>query len=761
MITQADRPLRVKTVLGEDVLVLESLQGTESISEPFHYTLKLLSENPCIALKDLLRSPIVVSIELLNSSLRYVHGNISRIAQLEYGEDGLISYQAEVVPWLWFLSLFKDCRIFQNKTVPEIVQQVFQDRGFSDFKLQLQSTYPKREYCVQYRETDLNFVSRLLEHEGIFYFFQHDDQKHTLVLADAPSAIKDCPNQSTARYLPLSGGVQEDDTVVTFASEQTLHPATASLNDYDFEKPSTSLNTSISCDGKGEIYDYPGMYTTKGDGDRYARIRLEEQAVQLATVRGASFCRAFQAGFRFTLKDHYRGDANQAYTLFSLETDAKETSYRSGSEEGFKYRNRFEAVPNSVPFRPRRIARKPFVEGSQTAVIVGKSGEEIWTDKYGRVKVQFFWDRAGKKDENSSCWIRVAQLWAGKGWGAVYVPRIGQEVIIDFLEGDPDRPIITGRVYNADQTVPYTLPDEQTKTAIKSMSSKGGGGFNEIRFEDKKGDEQVFIHGEKDIDIRIKNDRKEWIGEDRHLIVVRDKLEKIQRDVHSEISRDEIQKIGRDHHLDIEGKEAIKVAGSHSFTVQGDVIEQFQGNHSSQVTQALYIKGMNVVIEGATELTMKVGGNFIDINPGGIFITGTMVMINSGGAAGSGNAGSAVSPLGPAAALEAVTADPGALGTLAAQTIGPASMALDRIKAPTHDPNAPENKDKTHWIEIKLVDEQGKPVPGEPYRITLPDGSTIADGTLDEKGFARVENIDPGTCKVTFPNRDKTAWRPK
>lgn len=763
MITQADRPLRIKTTLGEDTLVLESLRGSEAISQPFLYHVRMLSENPAIVLKDLLRTPVVVSIELLDGSLRHLHAHISRVSQLEYGDDGLAAYEADIVPWLWFLSLFSDCRIFQNQTVPEIVQKVFKDRGFPDFKLQLQGTYPKRDYCVQYRESDLNFVSRLLEEEGIYYFFLHDDQKHTMILADALPAVKDCPNQASARYMPLSGGQQEDDTVLTLTAEQSVHSGTTSLTDYDFEKPSTSLVASVSSDRKGEFFDYPGKYKTKDNGDRYTKIRLEEEEAQLAVVRGTSFCRAFQAGYRFGLKEYYRDDANQMYTLVAVEVDARQTSYRAGSGEGFSYRNRFEAISNTVPFRPRRLTRKPVVEGTQTAVVVGKSGEEIWTDKYGRVKVQFFWDRAGKKDENSSCWIRVAQLWAGKGWGAVYTPRIGQEVIVEFLEGDPDQPIITGRVYNADQTVPYTLPDEQTKSAIKSMSSKGGGGFNEIRFEDKKGEEQVFVHSEKDLDIRVKHDRKEWIGEDRHLMVVRDKLEEIQRDTHSKVARDEVQTIGRDHHLDISGKEAIKVGGSHSFTVQGDVIEQFRGNHSSQVTQSLYIKGMNVVIEGATELTIKVGGNFIDINPAGIFIKGTMVMINSGGAAGSGSAGSVVSPISPSAALEAVKADPGAVAAaVAAQTVGPASMALTsltpRVKGPTHDPNSPENQEKKHWIEIKLEDEEGNPVPGERYQITLADGTTVADGTLDDKGFARVEKIDSGTCKVTFPSLDKDAW---
>ncbi len=260
----------------------------------------------------------------------------------------------------------------------------------------------------------------------------------------------------------------------------------------------------------------------------------------------------FECGYKFTLSDHYSDAANAEYLITALHQKGVNSSYRSGEPDPFDYKNDFEAIPSSVAFRPPRLARKPFVDGSQTAVVVGKSGEEIWVDKYGRVKVQFVWDREGKADENSSCWMRVGQFWAGKQWGAIYTPRIGQEVIVTFLEGDPDRPLITGSVYNADQMPPYTLPDEQTKSTIKSMSSKGGGGFNEFRFEDKKGSEQIFMHGEKDLDIRIKNDRKEWIGNDRSLEVVRDKMQKVGRDSHSQIVRDEIEKIGRDHHVAVD-----------------------------------------------------------------------------------------------------------------------------------------------------------------------------------------------------------------
>jgi type VI secretion system secreted protein VgrG len=304
------------------------------------------------------------------------------------------------------------------------------------------------------------------------------------------------------------------------------------------------------------------------------------------------------------------------------------------------------------------------------------------------------------------------------------------------------------------------------------MSSKGGGGFNEIRLEDKAGSEQVFFFGQKDQDIRIKNDVREWIGEDTSLNVVRDRRENIGRDDHANVVRDHIEAIGRDHHLAITGKEAIKITGSHSLQVTGDVIEVFSGNQSTQISQNLSISAQQVVISGMTGITLSVGGNFITIDSSGVTILGTMVNINSGGSPLSGSPGSAVSPLSPTAPdiadtanpgeASSVTANPGTLATTSASNVSPIVYSPSAgSNAPTHDPNAPENQDKKHWIEIQLNDQDGNPVPGEPYKITLADGTTVADGTLDNNGHARVDNIDPGTCQVTFPNLDKTSWAPK
>jgi type VI secretion system secreted protein VgrG len=681
MPTQIRRPFRLKTVLGDDALLLESFRGSERVSEPFRFILRLLSPDPNVDMQGLLQTPAVVTLNLDEGAQRHIHGNINRIKLLEFGADGMAAYEAEVVPWFWFLTLFSDCRIFQNMSVMDIVKKVFHDRGFTDFADRTTGTYEPRDYCVQYRETDLNFVSRLFEEEGIFYFFEQSQQKHTLVMGDDVTAFASCANQSSIRFMPNAGGRLDENTVVTLEAEFRVKTGKVSHTDYDFTKPNTSLSSTLSGKQNGEIYDYPGNYATKDEGDRYARIRLEEQEVEISTVRGESNSMGFECGYKFTLADHYRDSANGDYTILALEHHAINTTYRADQDDQFEYHNRFEAIPNSVVFRPKRRAHKPSIEGAQTAVVVGKSGEEIWTDQYGRVKVQFFWDRVGQSNENSSCWIRVAQGWAGKNWGFITIPRIGHEVIVSFLEGDPDRPLITASVYNGEQMPPYALPANQTQSAWKSLSSKQGGGFNEIRFEDKKGSEQIFIHGEKDLDVRVKNDRREWIGDDRHLVVTRDKLEKTGRDSHLNLARDHIERIGRDHHLAIGGKQAISIQGSHSLSVAGDVVEQFTGNHSSQVSQNLYLKAMQIVIEAMVGLTLKVGENFITINPEGIAIQGMpMVQINSAGAALEDTPGSLVSPMSPSDAAAASDADPGAVSSVTPRSaVAPSSISLGSI----------------------------------------------------------------------------------
>jgi type VI secretion system secreted protein VgrG len=646
--TQDNRRIGVATPLGEDVLLLSSFQGEEGVSRLFRFDLELLSENESVDFDALVGKNVTFWITLADGSDRFINGQVSRFSQ--GGRDAAFtSYHAEVVPWLWFLTRTADCRIFQNKNVPDIIQEIFTDFGFKDYALRLYGDFPVREYCVQYRETAFNFISRLIEEEGIFYFFEHENGKHTLVLADSPTEHKPCPQQSTVRYEKSAGSWQEDDVILEWRLQQELRPGQYALNDFDFESPATDLTVNVSGKGTYELYDYPGEYTKRGDGDKKVRVRLQETETPYQVGYASSVCRAFTSGYKFNMTDHYRGSQNQAYVLTSIRHSASQGGdFRSGSDDEFHYSNSFECIPTATRFRPSRTTPEPVVQGAQTAIVVGPSGEEIFTDKYGRVKVQFHWDREGKLNEHSSCWIRVAQPWAGKQWGSIYIPRVGQEVIVDFLEGDPDRPIITGRVYNAEQMPPYELPGEKTKSTFKSNSSTGGGGFNEIRFEDKKGKEQIFIHAERNKDIRIKNDLFETIGGETHLIVEKDQLEQIKGDKHQHVKGDLNE----------------KVDGTKSLTAGQNLEEKVSQNFALDAGIEIHLKaGMNLVIESGTMLTLKVGGNFINMNPAGVFISGTMVMINSGGAAGSGAGAQPGTPKDP---KEADQAQPGAASTVPA-----------------------------------------------------------------------------------------------
>ena len=758
--TEKDHLLLLDTPLGADKLLLHAYSGIEALSEPFRFILTIRSEDYNLNFDDIVGQKVTFGVRTYEAGQpRYLNGHVRTFVQLP-GDERLARYQAEVVPWLWFLKRTTDCRIFQNMTVPAIVQQVFDDFGFKDYQFRLQGHYDPWEYCVQYRETAFNFISRLLEQEGIFYFFKHEKTKHVMVLGDSPSVHEKCPGHAKVVYDREGGpGVMEHEDVIRgWRYEQDFRSGKLARTDYNFESPSTKLLTNATSqihqggNDRFELFDFPGEYEKLGQGDQWSEIRMEEEEEQHAEATGEGNCRGFATGYKFELMGFERHDQNAAWVLTRIRHSAEEGSFYSGAGSGTgTYTNHFSAIPDTVRFRPRRATHKPTVAGAQTAVVTGPGGEEIYTDKYGRVKVQFHWDRRGKDDEQSSCWIRVSQPWAGKQWGAISIPRIGQEVIVDFLEGDPDRPIITGRVYNAVQMPPYELPAEQTKTTFKTHSSKGGGGFNELRFEDKKGSEQVFVHGEKDLDVRVENDRREWTGRDRSLIVKRDRKETVERDGQVDVRRDMVQLYGRDCHLKIGGKEAIEVGGSYSLTVHGPVVEHFGGPATSMAGGTYFIKGANVVIEGATGLTIKCGGSHVTLNPGGVIISGPMVSINSGGGALSASAVSAVLPIAPLAAALADNGQPGGEDR---------GKNGDESNKKTHDDKSDENKDKTGWIEIQLVDEDNKPVPGEPYSVTLPDGS-VADGTLDEKGFARIDHIDPGSCQITFPNLDKNAWGPK
>jgi type VI secretion system secreted protein VgrG len=513
--TQQGRLLAVTTPLGKDVLLLGGLSGTEGLSRLFSYELEMYSEKPDIKPADLIGKSVTWAIQAEGTESRYFNGVVSRLSTGPRGLRDYYLYRAEVVPWLWFLTRTHDCKIFQNKSVPDIIKSVFSDLGFNDFELNLNATHSPWDYCVQYRETDFNFVSRLMEHEGIFYFFRHANGKHTLVLADNKGAYDTCQEEKVV----YTEGTRATGTISSWEEQYEFRAGKWTQTDYNFESPSTNLQTSTNTliDQPGasnyELFDYPGEYDVKGDGDALTKLRMEEEEAGYSTVTGSGECCMLSPGAKFTL-EATAGDpaGGKSFVVASIHHSASESIF--DTDVPGDYQNTFTCLPATVSFRPPRLTPKPVVAGPQTAVVVGPSGEEIYTDKYGRVKVQFFWDRVGQKDEKSSCWIRVAQLWAGKQWGAMFIPRIGQEVVVDFLEGDPDRPLITGRVYNADQMPPYSLPDNMTQSGVKSRSTKNGGSddFNELRFEDKKDSEEVYFHAQKDFNRVVENNDTLKVG---------------------------------------------------------------------------------------------------------------------------------------------------------------------------------------------------------------------------------------------------------
>ncbi len=706
--TQENRQLGLETPLGEDVLLLSSFSGREEISRLFSYQLEAVSSQETIEPRDIVGKSVTFRVSLADGSPRFFNGLVNRFSAGSR-ESGMRTYRLEVVPWLWFLTRTADCRIFQDKTIPEIIEQIFGDLDFSDYDpSEIKGKHETWEYCVQYRETDFNFVSRLMEQEGIFYYFRHEHGKHTLVLADGASGYDDCA-ENEVEYQQSYGTMASADGVTSWEHEYEYTSGKWAQTDHNFidhpargEKTPAKLmmtneNSTVELDNieKYEIYDYPGEYENNGEGRGYTTLRMEETEVRHHVIHGSSTCKTFGPGGKFSISRHdVTAEEGQGYVITAIQHSATESAtYAGGEGIGEDYSNTFSCIPDSVTFRPARVTRKPIVQGSQTAVVTGPAGEEIWPDEYGRVKVQFHWDREGERDETTSCWVRCMQASAGKGWGSMFIPRVGQEVVVSYLEGDPDRPLVTGLVYNADQMPAYPLPDEKTKSYIKTNSTKGGDGYNELRFEDKKDKEQIFIHAQRNMDTRVNANSMESIGGSRHLTVggekdgqkSGDQREMVYRDKDLKIHRNQTEHIGGDMKLTIGGidgpgnqeiviesdkKELIagnsdlsvggnrseEVGGDQSLMVGGSQQEKIGTKHAVEAGQEIHLKaGMKVVIEAGVQMTLKGPGGFIDIGPAGVTIQGTLVNINSGGAAGTG---SGSSPASPASASMAEPTDP-------------------------------------------------------------------------------------------------------
>ncbi len=591
--------LQLSTALDAEILLLESLAGAEQLSEPFLFELSMLTQQDLVDASALIGKPAHATLVDGEGNKRYIHGIVTRFSQNER------RCAAELRPWLWLLSLTADCRIFQNKAVPDILTQVFDDSGKTDYRSDLILTYPTLEYCVQFLETTFEFVSRLMEEAGIAYYFEHSDTAHTLVLIDDPSKYPSCAHADSLPFLPLAADRDwlTDSRIDSASLSQSVAADAFQTDDYNFTIPSTELKATAGA-GSLQIYEYPGRYAVKSDGDTVAKRRMEEIEALLKLLSGTSPVRHLTAAATFTMTGHPSDAFNGKYALYSVQHNARRRGYD----------NSFTAFPADVAYRPRRRTARPRIAGSQTAIVVGPAGNEIWTDQYGRVKLQFHWDQRGKKDENSSCWVRVAQNWAGTNWGAFTLPRIGQEVVVSFIEGDPDRPLVTGCVYNGDNPVPYTLPDEQTKTTLKSNSSQGGGGFNEVRFEDKKDGEEIFVHAQKDMLITIVNDRTETVDHDDTVTVKNDRKVTVSEGN----ATFTVSKGDRTISVDT-GKETYSVKGTRSLTVTGaethsnkaDFSQDVSGNFTLTVSGDLAIKASGAVtIEAGTSLSVKSGTGF-------------------------------------------------------------------------------------------------------------------------------------------------------
>lgn len=574
----ADTQFELITPSGADTLIFLQFRGQQALSQLDDFEIDCLNPDTDVDLDDLLGKLVSLKISAPDETKRYLSGYVIGISHL--GTRGRYqAYRLQVQPWLWFLTRTADCRIFQGKTVPDIIKDVFADHAIAEVRNALTGSYSTWEYCVQYRESDYNFVSRLMEQEGIYYYFEYKKNKNVLVLADSYSAHSPIQGNADVDFIENFTGREESDFISAWSYRRRVQPGKTVLADFDFTKPSLKLEGTAQApaahgDAHHEIFDYPGEFDQTAEGKQYAQVRMDELQAQFELADGKTNSRHIAVGHLFKLKGHSRRDQNREYLVTRAATLIHNDSVESepGAAIGGNYQCSFTALNSHQDFRPRRDTAKPIVQGPQTAIVVGASGDEIYTDTYGRVKVQFHWDRYGKKDEHSSCWVRVSHPWAGKNWGFVAIPRVGQEVIVEFLEGDPDQPIITGRVYNADQMPPYELPANKTQTGVKTRSSTGGGvaNFNELRFEDKKGSEQIFIHAEKNQDIEVENDETHWIGHDRKKTIDHDETVHVKHDRTETVDNNETVSIGVNRTENVGADETVSIGANRTMSVGAD-----------------------------------------------------------------------------------------------------------------------------------------------------------------------------------------------
>ncbi|MDM8348090.1 type VI secretion system tip protein TssI/VgrG [Pseudomonas sp. sp1636] len=623
--------------VSHDLQILE-FSGREAISQPFEFELELVSDRPDLDLESLLHQAAFLALSQAGNG---IHGHIYRVAQGESGQR-LIRYHISLRPQLAYLAHRSNQRIFQHLTVAQIIGQVLEEHGIqaNAYQFQLGSIYPEREYCVQYDESDLHFVQRLCEEEGIHYHFQHSTDGHVLVFGDDQTPFT---KLAPTAYQQDSGLVADDPVIKRFGVRVETRSSRVTRRDYDFEKP----RLLMEADAKSafvpdlEDYDYPGRFVERERGKHLSQRALERHRHDFELAQGESDQALLVSGHFLALAEHPRASWNDLWLLTELHHQGKQpqvleesVAEHGAADGGFQqgYRNRFSATPWTVPYRPPLNHPKPRILGSQSAVVTGPAGEEIHCDQYGRIKVQFFWDREGHADDQTSCWLRVSSSWAGDRYGAIAIPRIGMEVLITFLEGDPDQPLVTGCLHHKEHVVPYDLPANKTRTVFKTLSSPGAGGYNELRIEDKKGAEQIYLHAERNWDENIEHDQKIRIGHQRHDSVEANSYSEFKAEEHRTTHLDRKSEIKASDHLTVGQNQHIKIG-------TGQFINAGQEIHLSS--------GQKVVLEAGSELTFKAAGSFIKLDAGGITLVGPIIKFNSGGGPGSGSGAAPLLPVIP------------------------------------------------------------------------------------------------------------------
>lgn len=629
MYTQDNRYISLETPLGKDELLLTAFEGTEHISDIFEFTLTALSTNLAIKPEDLIGEEVTVNI---NTKIKKsFHGFINTFTFGEIQSHNMREYRFTMVPWMWFLSRTEGRRIFQNKNTKDIVTKVFNELGFKDFDFKAQGGKP-REYCVQYGESDLHFVSRLLEEDGIAYYFKQEAKKHTLVLVDQKNAYEACAETN----LTYSKGSTPDNEITSWKHDYEFRKGIWTLNDYNFKEPNKSLIAEIKTTSKFknntkyQHYEYPGLYDF-GSGKDLVYMRMDAEEVAVNVIHSSSTCSSFYAGGMFKLEKHEAKDERGTYILTSVRHSAQDSSYFTGEGGNSHYQNSFTCIPSDVHFRPMHDHKRPVMKGPQTAVVTGPAGEEIYIDEHGRIKVQFIWDREGKKDEHSSCFLRVMQSWAGNQWGASFIPRIGHEVIVTFLDGDPDRPIVTGTVYNGLNKPVYS---SKTQSGIKTRSTKGATAenYNELRFEDLKGSEQIYLHAEKNLDTRVENDETLTVDHDRTKTIKHDENSTIENDRNKTVNNNQTETIKKNKTIDVGDDHKESIHKNMTITVDKDLKESVKGKYLEDVTKEYGLHAKSITMNADDEITIKTGAAKIVMKSNGdITMSGKTINIKGSG----------------------------------------------------------------------------------------------------------------------------------